>query len=137
MFNGEFHLPDQLKINKTEQMKKFYYLSTCSTCTRIMKELQLPKTVELQDIKTHPVSESDLKKMVKLTGKYELLFNKRSQLYKERKLKEQTLSEQDYKALILEHYTFLKRPVLVLENRIFVGNEKKTVEAAKQVLLKI
>src|SRR5690606_34448511 len=118
-------------------MKKFYYLSTCSTCIRIMKELQLPETIELQDIKTYPVSKSDLKTLARLAGSHEALFSKRAQLYKERNLKEQTLSEQDYQSLILEHYTFLKRPVLILGNRIFTGNDKKTIEAAKQALLEV
>lgn len=37
--------------------------------------------------------------------------------------------------LIIDEYTFLSRPVLVLDNEIFVGNSKKVVEAAKQALL--
>jgi hypothetical protein len=34
----------------------------------------------------------------------------------------------------LEHYTFLKRPVVLVDDTIFVGNAKKTVEAAKAAL---
>lgn len=118
-------------------MKKFYYLSTCSTCIRILKELQLPDAIEKQDLKAHPVSKKDLNTLVKLAGSYEALFNRRAQLYKERNLKEQPLSEQYYQSLILEHYTFLKRPVLVLDKKIFIGNDKKTVEAARQAVLEL
>ncbi|MBT8321606.1 MAG: hypothetical protein KJO90_08060, partial [Eudoraea sp.] len=47
---------------------------------------------------------------------------------------EKSLGEPDFKTLILEHYTFLKRPVMVLEGEIFIGNNKKTVQAAKEKL---
>ena len=67
-----------------------------------------------------------------MTGSYEALFSKRAQLYRQRGLNEQTLSEDDYKKLILEHYTFLKRPVMIVEDTIFVGNSKKVVAAATE-----
>jgi arsenate reductase len=115
-------------------MKKFFYLSTCDTCKRILSELDLPGDFAKQDIKTKPMTESDLEALRELVGSYEALFSKRARLYKERNLKNQTLSEADYKDLILEHYTFLKRPVTVIGNRIFIGNAAKTVAAAKEAL---
>jgi len=111
-------------------MKKFYYLSTCDTCKRIQNELVLPETVILQDIKKEPLSAQELDTLKELSGSYESLFSKRARLYKERNLKEQKLSEADFKALILEHYTFLKRPVLLWDDQIFVGNSKKVVQEA-------
>jgi arsenate reductase len=39
--------------------------------------------------------------------------------------------ERDFKSLILEHYTFLSRPVILNKEEIFIGNSKKTVQAAK------
>lgn len=112
-------------------MKKLYYLSTCNTCTRIITELNLPEEFQLQDIKTEPITETQIEAMRNLTDSYESLFSKRARLYKELGLKDKTLSETDYKNYILEHYTFLKRPVIVSNNEIFIGNAKKTVEAAK------
>ncbi|WP_026913840.1 arsenate reductase family protein [Christiangramia portivictoriae] len=112
-------------------MKKIYHLSTCDTCKRILKELDLPKDFELQDIKAEAISKEQLEQMRELAGSYESLFSKRARLYKDRDLKNKTLEEADYKELILEHYTFLKRPVLINEEEIFIGNSKKTVEAAK------
>lgn len=112
-------------------MKKIYHLSTCDTCQRIIKELQLPEGYELQDIKTEAIIESQVDEMKALAGSYEALFSKRARLYRERGLNEKQLSEADFKSLILEHYTFLKRPVLFVEDHIFVGNSKKVVEAAK------
>jgi arsenate reductase (glutaredoxin) len=112
-------------------MKKVYHLSTCDTCKRILKELELPDSSELQDIKTENISEEQLQQMQALSGSYEALFSKRARLYKERDLKNSNLGEADYKDLILEHYTFLKRPVIINEDKIFIGNSKKTIAEAK------
>ena len=112
-------------------MKKIYYLSTCNTCMRIIAELNLPEEFILQDIKTEPITTAQIEDMRALTDRYESLFSKRARLYKELDLKNKSLSEDDYKKYILEYYTFLKRPVILLNNQIFIGNSKKTVEAAK------
>ncbi|WP_419212959.1 arsenate reductase family protein [Maribacter sp. X9] len=115
-------------------MKKIYHLSTCSTCQRIIKELQPLTDFELQDIKIDPISEDQLEQMHELSKSYESLFSKRAVLYRERGLKDQNLKEKDFKNLILEHYTFLKRPVILFEGQIFIGNSKKVVEAAKKAI---
>lgn len=115
-------------------MKKIYYLSTCDTCKRIINELQLPSDVVLQDIKTDAITTAQIEQMRALTTSYENLFSKRARLYKELGLKEKTLTENDYKNYILEHYTFLKRPVILYNNAIFIGNSKKVVEAAKSTI---
>lgn len=99
-----------------------------------MNELDPPETYFIQEIKRNPINEKELEQLKELAGSYEALFSKRAQLYKERDLKNANLSEEDYKNLLLEHYTFLKRPVIVNGNEIFIGNSKKTVEAAKKSL---
>lgn len=113
-------------------MKKIYHLSTCDTCKRILKELQPLDGFVLQDIKTEEITEEQLKEMYALTGSYEALFSKRARLYKEKGLAQKELQEEDYKNLILEHYTFLKRPVIIVNNAVFVGNSKKVVATAKE-----
>ncbi|MEX0273137.1 MAG: arsenate reductase family protein [Flavobacteriaceae bacterium] len=113
---------------------KIYHLTTCNTCQRIIKELQPPGNTEYQDIKKQPLTVKQLDEMQRLSGSYESLFSRRAKLYKERGLANESLTEADYKSLILEHYTFLKRPVVLLDDQIFVGNSKKTVEAAKIAL---
>ncbi len=115
-------------------MKKIYHLSTCDTCKRILNELNPADDFVLQDIKTETITTEQIEEMYQLTGSYEALFSKRARLYKERDLKNQNLAEEDYKNLILEHYTFLKRPVILAEDQIFVGNSKKVVEAAKSAI---
>lgn len=115
-------------------MKKIYYLKTCSTCVRILKELNPSSAFILQDIKSEEISVKQLEDMQKLSGTYESLFSKRAKLYKEMGLKDQNLTEKDFKHYILEHYTFLSRPVILINNQIFIGNSKKTVEAAKDAM---
>ena len=90
-----------------------------------------------QDIKEHPITASQLEEMHQLTGSYEALFSKRAKLYKEMDLKNQLLKEADFKHYILNHYTFLKRPVIILDNQIFIGNSKKTIKAAKSQIEKL
>ncbi len=115
-------------------MKKIYHLGTCNTCQRIIKELQLPEDFELQDIKIQAMTTKQVEEMEKLAGSYEALFSRRAMLFRQRGLHEKTLSENDYKDLILDRYTFLKRPVIILNDQIFIGNSKKVVEAAKQAI---
>lgn len=115
-------------------MKKIYYLKTCSTCVRIIKSLNLPDDFEFQDIKEQEITVKQLEAMQQLSGSYEALFSKRAKLYKEMGLKDQKLTEKDFKHYILEHYTFLSRPVIIYNNQIFIGNSPKTVEAAKKAI---
>ena len=115
-------------------MKKIYHLSTCNTCQRILKELQPSEDVVLQDIKEEAITAQQLEAMKTLSGSYEALFSKRARLYREKDLKNQNLTEDDFKNYILEHYTFLKRPVMLVGDQIFIGNAAKTVAAAKEAL---
>ncbi len=117
-------------------MKKVYYLKTCSTCIRILKDLNLSSEFVLQDIKTEEITVKQLEQMEELAGSYEALFSKRSKLYKEMGLKTQNLEERDYKHYILEHYTFLSRPVIIIDDTIFIGNSKNNIEAVKLELSK-
>lgn len=115
-------------------MKKIYYLKTCNTCTRIIKELNLPSDFILQDIKSDEITVKQLEDMKALAGSYEALFSKRAKLYKEMGLKDLDLQEKDFRHYLLEHYTFLSRPVIIINELIFIGSSKKTVEAAKVAL---
>jgi arsenate reductase len=113
-------------------MRKIFHLSSCNTNQRILKELNLGSDVELQDIKKENIDEKTLDFIKEKVGSYEDLFSKRAMKYRSMGLNEMDLSEQDFKKYILEEYTFLKRPFIIFENQVFVGNSKKTVEAAKE-----
>ena len=72
--------------------------------------------------------------MIDLAGSAELLFSRRAMKYKSMGLGSKDLNESDYRQLIIDEYTFLKRPVLILDNKIFIGNSKKVVTAAADCL---
>jgi arsenate reductase len=112
-------------------MKKVYFLQTCDTCRRILKEVNLDG-FERQEIKSNPVSVNQLEEMYVLSKSYEALFNKRAKLYKAMDLKNQDLSEADYRQYLLDEYTFLKRPVFIVDNSIFIGNSKNEIEKLKE-----
>lgn len=88
----------------------------------------------MQEIKTEKITPAQLDEMKEKTGSYESLFSRRAMKYKEMGLKDKPLTEKDYRQLILDEYTFLKRPVVFVNEKIFVGSEKKTVEALKNAL---
>lgn len=113
-------------------MRTFFSLNSCNTCQRIYKELNLPRSVTIVNINEEPFTPELLEKLKNLAGSYEALFSRRSQLFKKHDLKERELSEQDFRTLLLEHYTFLKRPVLIYDEKIFIGNSKAVVAAAKK-----
>jgi len=115
-------------------MPKMYYLSTCSTCKRIITELGEQRHLQLIDIKTDPITAEQLEEMKNLAGSYEKLFSRHARKYRSQGLNKQELTEDDYRDHILNEYTFLKRPVTIVGDRIFVGNRPKTTEAAKAAL---
>lgn len=115
-------------------MDKVYYLKTCSTCQRILKEVDPEGNIPTQNIKTEAITAEQLDEMMNLSGSYESLFSRKAMKFRAQGLHEKTLSENDYRSLILEEYTFLKRPVFIIQDQIFVGNSKKVVEAVGQAL---
>tara|TARA_B100000780_G_C21092767_1_gene440483 strand:+ start:755 stop:1105 length:351 start_codon:yes stop_codon:yes gene_type:complete len=112
-------------------MKKVYFLQTCDTCRRILKEIAL-EGFEKQEIKGNPVTISQLEELYSFSNSYEALFNKRAKKYKAMELKSEYISEQEYRQFILDEYTFLKRPVFIVENDIFIGNSKKEINRLKE-----
>ncbi len=123
-------------------MKKIYHLGNCTTCQAIIKETgigdlrQVKDGFDMQDIKFEKITAAQLEEMKKMTGSYESLFSRRAMKYKELGLKDKKLGEKEYRQFILDEYTFLKRPVVIIRDKIFVGSEKKTVAALKQAVNK-
>ena len=113
-------------------MQKVYYLSTCDTCKRVMSEIDIPTSFIKQDIKVQGITREELEDLKNLAGDYKSLFSRRAKLFQERNLKNENLLEEDYKNLLLEHYTFLKRPIIINNSEIFIGSSSKTVAAAKK-----
>jgi arsenate reductase len=119
----------------TNNMKKIYTIGHCTTSLALFEETGLDKWIgsnfTLQNIKFEKITPAQLDEMKKMAGSYEALFSRRAIKYKELKLKDKTLTERDYRQYILDEYTFLKRPVIIWDDKIFVGSEKKTITAIK------
>ncbi len=95
-----------------------------------MKEINPGPEVELQDIKEENIDAKTLDWIKEKVGSYEALFSKRAMKYRGLGLDKMDLSEADYRKYMLEEYTFLKRPFIINEDAVFIGNAKKDVEAA-------
>ena len=108
-------------------MNTYIYLSTCNTCIRILKELNLPKSTKLQDVKHEPISKTQLQALYQITQSYEQLINKRSRVLQALNKAGKTLDEMGYKQLLETEYSCLKRPILHWNNKFYLGNAKKTV----------
>ncbi|MFM1878710.1 MAG: hypothetical protein RLZZ241_1576 [Bacteroidota bacterium] len=115
-------------------MNKIYYLKTCDTCRRILKEIEPGPNTQLREIGITPIDSEELNALYCLAGSFEALLNKRAQLFKARGLNKQILTESEIRDLLLEHYTFLKRPIVLTNSEIFIGNSAKTVALAKKAL---
>lgn len=116
-------------------MRKIYFLSSCSTCQQIIKQLGLvDKGFEMHDIKQQNISSNDLDAIKEKAGSYEALFSRRALKFRALGLDKMTLTEADYRTYILEEYTFLKRPVIQIGEAIFVGNAKSTIAEAAKLL---
>lgn len=108
-------------------MNKIYYLASCDTCRKIIKSLPKDHNLVFHDIKQDPITLEELKEMHRLSGSYEALFSKKAQLYKSMDLKNKSLTEDDFKKYILEHYTFLSRPVFIIDGKIYIGNSQQNM----------
>ena len=115
-------------------MRKIYHLKTCNTNQRIIKELGGLEGFEFQNIKDKNIEAKTLDAVAKKVGSYEAIFSRRAQKFRTMGLANKKLTENDYRKLILEEYTFLKRPVIIADDEVFVGNAKSEVQRAKEYL---
>ncbi len=114
---------------------KVYLLNSCSTCKRILKQVKLFGEFEVRDIKAEPLNIEEVDSLATRAGGYERIFNKQSQKYRQQKLKDKNLSEENYRQLLTEEYTFLKRPIFFIDDKIFVGNGKATIDLLTKYLV--
>lgn len=114
-------------------MNRIFHLSTCDTCRRILKETGT-QDFEVIDLKQQHIDAKTLDYLASKTGSYETLFNKRAQKFKLDGKNKLSYTEQEWKAMILSDYTFLKRPIYIIDDEIFAGNSSTIIEAIKSKL---
>ncbi len=101
----------------------FYWLPNCSTCQKAKRRLDRhnSKGVTFRDIKEEPLTRREVVDLAKLLGGANELFSKRAVKYREMKLAERELSDDEMIDLMAEEYTFLKRPIVVKNGRAVAG----------------
>ncbi len=110
------------------EMKTVFYLKNCNTSKRVIKEVGIDSSFEIRDIKENKLSPEEIGVLAEIAGSYQALFSKKARKYREYNLHLKDLTEDDYKMYLLEDYTFLKRPTVVIDNKIFIGSHKNTVK---------
>jgi len=113
----------------------FFCLSTCKTCQRVQEELgSLLDDVKVQNVKEQNIDAKALDFAKEKTGSYESLFNKRAMKYRSQGLNKKEISDAEFRELILGEYTFMKRPLAIVDGEVYAGHAKKTLEGLKEAL---
>ena len=102
---------------------KVYHKSTCITCKKAISELErMKKDVETRDFFKDPFSETELKKIIKITGKKPSeLLRKRDKMYKELDLGNAKKTDQDIVKLMVKYPGLIIRPIIIKDSKGFVG----------------
>lgn len=111
-------------------MKQVYHLGTCSTCKRILGEVSWPNDISFIDIKKESITSEVLELLKEQYGTFESVFSKKARRYKD--VQGSITCDEDYKALILSDYTFLRRPVIIYDEFYSVGNNRNAVAQVQE-----
>lgn len=105
-----------------------YWLPNCSTCQKAEKflENQDVEISEFHNLKENNLSRETVEKLAEKVGGADKLFSRRAIKYREMKLNERELSEDEMLDLMLSEYTFIKRPVLVSDTKAIAGFSEKS-----------
>ncbi len=101
----------------------FYWLPNCSTCQKAKRRLDRHnvKVTKIRDIKEEPLTREEVVNLAEMLGGASELFSRRAVKYREMKLSERELTEEEMIDLMAAEYTFLKRPILVKNDKAMAG----------------
>jgi arsenate reductase-like glutaredoxin family protein len=91
--------------------------------------LELKLDFDSRDLDTHPLSETELDKLIG-TRDYKLFLNTRNELYRERKMAEKPPARAEAIKLMSKTPNLIRRPLLVRGSQIIIGFD----EAAYRIL---
>lgn len=105
----------------------FYWSPNCTTCQKAKRRLDRHRVsvTKFRDIKEEPLEREEVEKLVKMLGGASELFSRRAVKYREMKLNERELSDAEMIDLMTTDYTFLKRPILVINGKATAGYFEK------------
>jgi arsenate reductase len=78
--------------------------------------------IEIRDFFKDPLTELELKKIIKMTGKKPSeLLRKRDKTYKEMDLEKNKKTDSELIKLMVKHPGLILRPIIILKNKALVG----------------
>ena len=108
---------------------KVFHKPTCITCKKTISEIErMNADIEKRDFFKDPFSESELKKIIKMTGKKPSeLLRKRDKMYKELDLENNKKTDSQLIKLMVKYPGLILRPIIISKNKAYVGK----VDASK------
>ncbi len=102
---------------------KIYHKSTCITCRKTITEMERMHTdIEKRDFFKEPFSETELKKIIKMTGKKPKdLLRKRDKMYKELDLDNNKRTDIQIIKLMTKYPGLIMRPIIVKKDKASAG----------------
>ena len=110
-----------------------YQKPTCSTCRQVYQALK-ESNVEMDSVNYYlePLSEAKLKELVKKMGiKASELFRKKEEIYKELKLGEKEVSDEEAIRLMVKYPDLMQRPIVEKGSRAILA---RPAEKLKEIL---
>jgi len=100
-----------------------YHKSTCITCKKAITEIErMNADIEKRDFFKDPFSETELKKIIKMTGrKPSTLLRKRDKMYKELDLENNKKTDAQIIKLMVKYPGLILRPIVITKNKAFLG----------------
>ncbi|MCV0400487.1 MAG: arsenate reductase [Nitrosopumilus sp.] len=102
---------------------KICHKHSCITCKKTISEVErISADIEKRDFFKEPFSESELKKIIKMTGKKPTeLLRKRDKMYKELDLDNKKMTDSQLVKLMAKYPGLILRPIIIVKNKAFVG----------------
>jgi len=102
---------------------KIYHKPTCITCKKAISEAErMSADIEKRDFFKDPFSESELKKIIKMSGKKPVdILRKRDKMYKELDLENKKKTDSQLIKLMVKYPGLILRPIIIVKNKAFVG----------------
>ncbi|MBT8242474.1 MAG: arsenate reductase [Nitrosopumilus sp.] len=102
---------------------KVFHKSSCITCKKSISQVErMNADIEKRDFFKDPFSESELKKIIKMTGKKPSeLLRKRDKMFKELDLESKKKTDAQIIKLMVKYPGLILRPIIITKNKAFVG----------------
>lgn len=107
---------------------KVFHKPTCVTCKKTISEIErMSADIEKRDFFKDPFTESELKKIIKMSGKKPTEFlRKRDKMYKELDLENNKKTDAQIIKLMIKYPGLILRPIIISKNKAYVGKVDTT-----------